>query len=292
MTAGTGPSTGLRVAALNLASGRGPGGRSLDGPALRAAVAELAACDVVALAEVDDAQARSGGLDQAAVVADALGVEHWRAAPTLAGTPGLRRDWAPLAGELRDPADEPGQGARRPTYGVALLVRQPVVAWHALDLGTGRGRLPLLVPDPASGRTGLLLFPDEPRAAVAAVLGDGTVVAATHLSFAPPTALRQLRRLAAWLRGLVPAGPDGATRPVLLAGDLNLPAPLVGLASGAPTLVRAPTFPGAAPRLQLDHVVSLGAPVTATGSAVQLGVGDHRALVVDVVVGGPPPSRG
>jgi len=272
----------LRVAALNLASGRGAAGRPLDEAALRAAVGPLQGCDVVALAEVDDAQPRSGGLDQAAAVASALGVEHWRAAPTLAGTPGLRRDWSPLAGTLRGPADGPEVGSPRPTYGVALLVRRPVVAWHALDLGTGRGRLPLVVPDPASGRTGLLLFPDEPRTAVAAVLGDGAVVAATHLSFAPPTALRQLRRVSAWLRGLAPAGPDGLTRPVLLAGDLNLPAPLVRLAAGAPTLVPAPTFPGAAPRLQLDHVVSLGSPVTATGAAVPLAVGDHRALVVDV----------
>jgi endonuclease/exonuclease/phosphatase family metal-dependent hydrolase len=277
----------LRVGALNLASGRGAGGRPLDEAALRAAVVPLGGCDVVALAEVDDAQPRSGELDQARAVAAALGVEHWRAAPTLAGTPGLRRDWSPLAGTLRGPdsgAETPPPAvSRRPTYGVALLVRRPVVAWHALDLGTGRGRLPLVVPDPASGRTGLLLFPDEPRAAVAAVLGDGTVVAATHLSFAPPTALRQLRRVSAWLRGLAPAGPGGATRLVLLAGDLNLPAPLVRLAAGSATLVAAPTFPGAAPRLQLDHVVSLGAPVTATGAAHQLAVGDHRALVVDVV---------
>ncbi|PWJ56230.1 Metal-dependent hydrolase, endonuclease/exonuclease/phosphatase family [Quadrisphaera granulorum] len=282
----------MRVAALNIASGRGSA-------SLRDGLAPLAGCDVLALSEVDDAQPRSGGIDQAAVAAEVLGVEHWRMAPTLAGTPGLRRDWTPLAGTLRSTATDPTEAdspetdqddderghppRRRPTYGVALLVSQPVTAWHALGLGTGRGKLPLVVPDPVSGRTGVMLFPDEPRAAVAAVLTDGTVVAATHLSFAPPTALSQLRRLASWLRGLAPAGPDGATRPVLLAGDLNLPAPLVGLAAGAPTLVRAPTFPGAAPRVQLDHVVSLGAPVTATGRAEQLAVGDHRALVVDVV---------
>lgn len=275
----------MRVAALNLASGRGTA-------SLRDGLAPLADCDVLALSEVDDAQPRSGGLDQAAEAAAALGLPHWRMAPTLVGTPGLRRDWAPLAGALRGPSEVPAAGTddderaraatRRPTFGVALLLRQPVTAWHALDLGTGRGRLPLVVPDPASGRTGVLLFPDEPRAAVAAVLADGTVVAATHLSFAPPTALRQLRRLSGWLRGLAPAGPDGATRPVLLAGDLNLPAPLVRLAAGAPTLVRTPTFPGAAPRVQLDHVVSLGAPVTAAGRAQPLAVGDHRALVVDV----------
>jgi endonuclease/exonuclease/phosphatase family metal-dependent hydrolase len=282
----------VRVAALNLASGRGTASLG-DG------LAPLAGCDVLALSEVDDAQPRSGGLDQAAAAAAAVGLPHWRMAPTLAGTPGLRRDWAPLAGTLRGPGHVPGDAPaageddgeraraalRRPTFGVALLVRQPVVAWHALDLGTGRGRLPLVVPDPVSGRTGVLLFPDEPRAALAAVLADGTVVAATHLSFAPPTALRQLRRLSGWLRGLAPAGPDGATRPVLLAGDLNLPAPLVRLAAGAPTLVRTPTFPGAAPRVQLDHVVSLGAPVTASGGAQPLAVGDHRALVVDVEPG-------
>lgn len=280
----------MRVAALNLASGRGRDGRQLGAAALRDALRGLSGCDAVALAEVDDAQPRSGGLDQAAEASAALGLDHWRMAPALEGTPGLRRDWAPLAGSLRGPVGSTGPGSdqdearglRGPTFGVALLVRRPVVAWHALDLGTGRGRLPLVVPDPVTGRTGVLLFPDEPRTAVAAVLGDGTVVAATHLSFAPPTALRQLRRVASWLRGLAPSGPAGPTRPVLLAGDLNLPGALVKGAAGAPTLVAAPTFPGAAPRLQLDHVVSLGAPVSATGRAEQLAVGDHRALVVDV----------
>ncbi len=281
----------MRVVALNLASGRGPDGSVLSADALGSALrglldgADGVAPDVVALGEVDDGQPRSGGVDQAAVAAEALGAGDWRAAPTLAGTPGRRREWTSLAGSLHGPADASTGTSPGPRYGVALLVRAEVVSWHALDLGTGHGRLPLPVTDPVSGRPGLLLFPDEPRAAVAAVLADGTVVAGTHLSFSPPTALRQLRRTAAWLRGLAPRGGGseaGAGGRVLLAGDLNLPAPLVRLAAGAPSLVRAPTFPAPAPRLQLDHVVSLGAPVTATGEARRLGVGDHRALVVDV----------
>ena len=47
--------------------------------------------DVIGLQEVDRFQPRSGGVDQTAVVADALGAEHWRFVPALHGTPG--EDW-------------------------------------------------------------------------------------------------------------------------------------------------------------------------------------------------------
>jgi hypothetical protein len=99
----------LRVGTLNLASGRGPGGRPLGAEQLAAAVAGLDA-DVLALQEVDAGQARSGGTDQAAVVAGALGAVDWRVAATLAGTPSpFRGTWT-----AADPQDLRGPGAPCP----------------------------------------------------------------------------------------------------------------------------------------------------------------------------------
>jgi endonuclease/exonuclease/phosphatase family metal-dependent hydrolase len=231
-------------------------------------------------------------VDQARLVARALGAVDWRFAPALAGTPGPRRTWTapgglvgPDGGVGRDDPDGADGGDGGPLYGVALLSRVPVVSWHALALGSGRGRLPLRVTDPRTGRAVWWAFPDEPRVALAAVLADGTVVAATHLSFAPGTAVRQLRRVRRWVAALPPGhdpeAPGSRQRVRLLAGDLNLPGGLPARLAGGRALVRGATYPAPAPRLQLDHVLSLGAPVRAQGRLVP-GPGDHWAVLADV----------
>jgi endonuclease/exonuclease/phosphatase family metal-dependent hydrolase len=254
----------LRVGTLNLASGRGAAGRPLPEGELAAAVAGLDV-DVLAVQEVDAGQPRSGGADQAAVLAGALGCE-WRMAATLTGTPGPFRTWS----AVEEPVPRgPGEPAGEPLYGVALLSRRPVRRWSAIGLGAGHGRLPMRATDPRTGRPRLWLFPDEPRAAVVAEL-DGLIVVGTHLSFAPVTAVRQLRRLRRWA-----ATTEG---PLVLAGDLNLPGRVPARLLGAEPLVQEATYPGPEPRLQLDHL--LGRGVRATASEVRtLPVGDHRLVV-------------
>lgn len=254
----------LRVGTLNVASGRGTGGRPLPPDELAAAVAGLDV-DVLALQEVDAGQPRSGGADQPAVLGEALGCD-WRMAATLVGTPGPFRSWS----AVEEPGPRgPGQPVDQPVYGVALLSRRPVRRWRAIGLGTGRGRLPLRVSDPRTGRPRLWLFPDEPRAAVVAEL-DGLTVVGTHLSFAPVTAARQLRALR--------READATPGPFVLAGDLNLPGRVPARLLRADPLVQEATFPGAAPRVQLDHL--LGRGVRATTSEVRvLPVGDHRLVV-------------
>ncbi|GAB3196609.1 endonuclease/exonuclease/phosphatase family protein [Geodermatophilus arenarius] len=260
----------LRVGTLNLASGRGADGRALAPAALAAAVAGFDV-DVLAVQEVDVGQPRSGGTDQAAVLAGALGAGDWRHAATLTGTPSpFRGTWSA--------ADPPGlRGPERapdgPAYGVALLVRRPARDWAVLGLGSGRARLPLRAPDPATGRPRLWWVPDEPRVAIAACL-DGLTVVATHLSFSPPTAVRQLRRLRRWVTSL--------PGPVVVAGDLNLPGGLPARLLGATALVREASFPAHGPRLQLDHLLALGRVTARDAAAHRLGVGDHRALTVTV----------
>jgi endonuclease/exonuclease/phosphatase family metal-dependent hydrolase len=128
-------------------------------------------------------------------------------------------------------------------------------------------------PDPRTGRSRRWWVPDEPRLAIAAEL-DGCTVLGTHLSFAPHTAVRQLTRLRRWARSL-PA-------PVVLAGDLNLIGPLPARVFGAPRLVRAPSYPAAAPRVQFDHVLGPAALGPRRPEVRQLPLGDHRLVTVTV----------
>jgi endonuclease/exonuclease/phosphatase family metal-dependent hydrolase len=262
------PTHAVRVGTLNLAAGRGSTGLPLSPAELTAAVAGVDA-DVLALQEVDAGQPRSHSADQAAVVAAALGAVDWRAAATLAGTPGPVRTWRPLVPpELRGPGPEPTQ----PLYGIALVSRLPVQRWSVLGLGAGRARLPLRAPDPRTGRPRLWWIPDEPRVAIAAEL-DGLTVVATHLSFSPPTAVRQLRRLRAWVAQL--------PGPVVVAGDLNLPGGLPGRLLGARPAVRTPTYPAERPRMQLDHLLLRGLRARDAGARA-LPVGDHLLLAATV----------
>jgi endonuclease/exonuclease/phosphatase family metal-dependent hydrolase len=259
---------GIRVGTLNLASGRDPSGRPVPDAELAAALVGLDV-DVLAVEEVDAGQPRSAGVDQAAVVAAALDLPDWRYVATLAGTPGPVRTWTPIRPlELRAPG-EPPEG---PRYGIALLSRLPVRRWSVVDLGAGRARLPVRAADPRTGRRRTWWIPDEPRAAVVAEL-DGLTVVGTHLSFAPVTAVRQLRRLSAALAGL--------PHPFVVAGDLNLPGGVPARILGAEALVRAATYPASRPRTQLDHLLGRGVRAE-DGTAVSLSVGDHRLVTATV----------
>jgi endonuclease/exonuclease/phosphatase family metal-dependent hydrolase len=261
----------VRVATVNLASGRDVTGESLRAEELAAAVAELDA-DVVAVQEVDVGQPRSHGVDQPVVLAAALGAADWRYAATVVGTPepDPARSWVPIEPVgLRGP----GGPVRGPRYGVALFSRVPVRCWHVLGMAAGRARLPIRAPDPDSGQVRTWWFPDEPRAAIAAEL-DGLTVIGTHLSFAPHTAIRQLHRLRVWSSRF--------SGPVLVAGDLNLVGSLPAIITGGERLFCGPTFPAPVPRLQLDHLLSLN-DLTGTDQDVRwLGVGDHRAISATV----------
>lgn len=263
-------------------SGRAPGGpfgAEPDPALLPAAVAALDA-DVVALQEVDRHQARSGDIDQTASIVAGLGLDGTgRFLPTLIGTPGLVRSWRPASGPpAAGPDDDPS-----PAYGIALVTRLEVVAWHELRFGRWWGRMPMLLPTPR-GRVAPILVPDEPRGALAVVVrtpaGPLTVVG-THLSFLPLRAVQQLRTLTRWAATL--------PGPRVLLGDLNLPGAVPARLSGWSRLAQQPTFPAEAPRVQLDHALGHGfAPGWAydlTGRdvhTVPAAISDHRALVVDL----------
>jgi len=265
----------VRLATFNLFSGRTLADGSVDPARLTAAIRRLDA-DVVGLQEVDRAQPRSGGADLAAQVADAAGVgpDGWRFEPALLGTPG--EQWEP-ATEMSstDPA--------LPAYGVALVSRLPVRAWHVIRLASAPLRSPVLVPSQKRpGRPTAVLLPDEPRVGLAAVVeapGIGLMtVASTHLSFVPGWNVVQLRRLTQALAAL--------PGPTVLLGDLNLPGrlPLLGARGWRSLAPRTRTWPSPAPRVQFDHVLARGEglpPVTRVED-LQLEISDHRALVVQL----------
>jgi endonuclease/exonuclease/phosphatase family metal-dependent hydrolase len=261
--------TRVRVVTANLLHGmaRDGGVREAD---LHMAIAGLGA-DVLAVQEVDRDQPRSHQVDQPAVLTAASGLTHWRFVPAVWGTPGVGTSWT-AATDADDEPQMPG-----PTYGIALLSRWPVRAWHVLRFPPARIGMPLRV----AGQPGLVPIPDEPRVAVAGVL-DGPeglwTVATTHLSFVPGRNIRQLRRVTEWLTRF--------PGPRLLLGDFNVPGGLPSAVTGWHDLARTPTYPAWRPRVQWDHILADGAvPPGVLGSvAVDMGLSDHRALSADIDV--------
>ncbi len=250
----------MRIATFNILHGRSLDDGRVDLDRFAAAVAALDA-DVLGLQEVDRDQPRSLGADLTAVAAQALGATGSRFVAALSGTPGST--WVAATGEER-----PGSAS----YGIALLSRFPVVSWRVLRLAPLHVRVPLW--SPVTRRP--FLAPDEPRAAVAAVVDSpqGRItVATTHLSFVPGWNAVQLRRLTR-------ARDDEL---LVLTGDLNLRPGAAARVSGLHPLAAARTYPADRPTRQLDHVLARG-PLRAAGPAAtpRLPVSDHRALVVPV----------
>ncbi|MFC0007618.1 endonuclease/exonuclease/phosphatase family protein [Micromonospora siamensis] len=258
----------MRLATFNLLHGRSLTDGLVDPDRLTAAVTALDA-DVLALQEVDRDQSRSGNLDLTAIAARALHAPEHRFAAAVVGTPG--EQFRPLR------HDDDGHG--EPCYGIGLISRHPVRTWQVTRLRPAPVRSPIYVPGPGGG---LILLRDEPRVVLAAVLATphGPItVAATHLSFVPGWNAHQLRQVVRALRAL-PA-------PRILLGDLNLPAGAARLLSGWRPLGRRPTYPAAAPRVQLDHILADRhdlhrlPPVTAVDTPLST-ISDHRPLLVDL----------
>lgn len=254
----------VRLATFNILHARSPADGRVDLDRFAAAVRRLDA-DVLGLQEVDRDQARSHGADLTSIAAEAMGAHAHRFAATLHGEPGL---WVAATG-----AHQP----RGAAYGIALLSRHPVREWRVLTLPVLNRRAPVRFP----GRRWPELVRDEPRAAIAAVLdapGGTLTVVCTHLTFIPRWNGLQLRRLTAAVEEL--------PRPLVVLGDLNLedgqPAQLAQMTP----LATAPTYPVGRPVRQLDHILGEGAVAAVRpAEAVDLGLSDHRALVVDVRIG-------
>jgi len=258
----------VRLASFNILHGRSLEDGLVDIGRLTSACASLGA-DVLGMQEVDRNQARSGGRDQTATVAEAIDAVAWRFEPAIVGEPG---------GVWRAARDDDAGDTGAVGYGVSLVSRLPVRAWHVVRLAAAPMRSPVY----ATGSRRFLLLRDEPRVGLAAEVETAAgpmTVATTHLSFTPGWNVLQLRRLTRGLRRLTPA-----TQPCILMGDLNLPGPIPPWASGWRSLARVKTFPAPRPSVQIDHVLARGrVPPVRAARAWALPVSDHRALVVDLV---------
>lgn len=282
------PEGALRLATFNTLHGAALDG-TVDVERFARAVAHLDA-DVLALQEVERDSPRSGRADLVAVAAEALRAEHRHLSPTLRGVGGA---WVRAA--------RPGSGVRRvrgvASYGIGLVSRLPVTRWSRLELDRmpWRSRVRRRAPGAATGAARLVplrVVPDEPRAALAAAVttpwGPLTVVT-THTTSRPEFTADQLRSFVRSCAGL--------PRPLVLLGDLNLRAPEPAEITGFASLADVLTHPSDRPVRQIDHVLADarpgGARVRALGpaTAVDTGLSDHRAVVVDVVVD-PPTLRG
>ena len=282
----------MRVATFNILHGQRVLGAPRDAGALpgvdpqdlAAAVADLGA-DVLAMQEVDAHQDRSGGVDQtlvaAAAMADGDGALNRLFVPAVAGTPGDRATFQPTDEDLRRAVHDGPRPEHGPLYGVSLISRLPVSSWHRVVFDAPAMSLPLLVP--ATPRPRILRVPDEPRAAVAAVLAgrSGPITVATvHLSFIPGVNAAQLRRLVAWLRQF--------PRPLVLMGDFNMPGSLPELLTGWPGAVRGATYPSFGPRVRFDHILLDGfstesvEEVRASVQVLPMGVSDHCAVIAEI----------
>lgn len=144
-------------------------------------------------------------------------------------------------------ADERERGR----WGLAALTTVPLTGYEVVDLGRIAGD-------------------STPRAAQLITLelpGRGPLrIANTHLTYrllSPVQLLRLVRRLAT----------DDI--PTVIVGDLNMPAPLTGLAAGYAPAVSGRTFPAHRPLLQLDHILASGRVARCGGEVLPPAGSDH-----------------
>jgi len=142
----------------------------------------------------------------------------------------------------------------RGRWGLAVLTALPVTGYEVADLG----------PTPAEkmSRAAQLVTITTPDGASLRVVN-------THLTyrlFSPVQLVRLTRRLAA------------STAPTVIAGDLNMPGPVSGLAVGYSPAVRGPTFPAHRPLLQLDQMLTSRAVRAGDGRVLPPAGSDHLPI--------------
>jgi endonuclease/exonuclease/phosphatase family metal-dependent hydrolase len=129
--------------------------------------------------------------------------------------------------------------------------------------------------DASHGQWGLGRTPGERMSRAAQLVtvttpaGASLRVVNTHLTyrlFSPVQLVRLTRRLAA------------GTAPTVIAGDLNMPGPVSGLAVGYSPAVHGPTFPAHRPLLQLDQMLTSRGVRAGDGRVLPPAGSDHLPI--------------
>jgi endonuclease/exonuclease/phosphatase family metal-dependent hydrolase len=238
---------------------------------------------VIAVQEIDFNLPRSGGVNQIAEVASAMGARDWAFAPSVIGTPGEK--WRKLNdGDARLIANDTNQ-ILAGSYGIGITSKIKVLKWHRLELGNSPIGMPLVVPTESetSSRPKIraIYVHDEPRLALAATLENGFTIFNTHLSFVPGVNLSQLKKLKKWALEI---GEETNTKALLL-GDLNLPKKLPVALSKWSSLVTQNTYPSWGAKVQFDYILSnqLTSDEYQTLSFSPSGVSDHLPIGVEIL---------
>jgi endonuclease/exonuclease/phosphatase family metal-dependent hydrolase len=185
---------------------------------------------------LQEAWCPESGPDPVAAAAAAVGAELFRL--PLRAADSLR--------VLGIPADSgPGQS------GMAVLCRLPVVRYEVADLGQLRG-------DPVRRHAQILTI-ELPELALLRA-------AATHLTHRLVSPV-QLGRLIWRL--------NPARQPTVIAGDLNMPGMIAGLACSFSLAVHGRTWPAELPVMQLDHILAGPGVETVTGTVLPAAGSDH-----------------
>jgi len=275
----------MRITSWNLLHGMEiPPNKS--GPSLAALHRGITALstDVIAVQEVDFNLPRSGGVNQIAEVASAMGAMDWAFAPSIIGTPGEK--WRKL--NENDPRVITNKYSEvlLGSYGIAIASTIKVVNWHRLELGNSPIGMPLVVPTESetSSRPKIraIYVHDEPRLALAATLENGFTIVNTHLSFVPGVNLAQLKKLKKWALQI---GSESNTK-VLLMGDLNLPKNLPVALSKWRSLITQNTYPSWGAKVQFDYILSneLTPNEYQISKFSKTGVSDHLPIGIDLLI--------
>ena len=250
---------------------------------LETAATSLAAAgvEVLALQEVDHGQARSGKTEQVQALAGGLAADYWAFAPTVIGTPG--EQWRSLShGDDLLITSEKKVSTQLPQYGIGLISKIPVTAWHRLELGRSRVGLPLAIPagddEGTRKKIQFIYVKDEPRVALAAELANGFTVVVTHLSFVPFVNYFQLMKIRRWLKRI-----PGEH---LIVGDLNLGWSLPVRGTNWRSLNERNTYPSWGAKIQFDyitaHIPSFGERHSSPLEIPPLGISDHLPIGVEI----------
>jgi endonuclease/exonuclease/phosphatase family metal-dependent hydrolase len=181
----------------------------------------------------------AGQPDPVAEAAQVLGARLLRTGPVTAT-------------DLRSLAN--ARDLRHGRLGLAVVTTLPVTTYEVADLGR--------TPGDKISRAAQLVTVTTPT-------GTGLRVVNTHLThrlLSPVQLLRLTRRLAA------------STVPTVIAGDLNMPGPVSGLAVGYAPAVTGATFPADRPLLQLDHMLTGPAVQARDGQVLPPAGSDHLPI--------------